>query len=171
MSQAQQVAYDTGMTKASESLIAQLRDVARAFYIEVWGQALSATRVSEDSELRAPDRIYYPPALRLASTLSQPPTDTNVAPPSSSDQPASTPSVCPSKVKEQEQPPPDDVVEVEAQEVTQVTQQKKKKEDKEQEKQGGKGKHTFAQHHTSLRKEKPFFVMKSKCIRCPFHCT
>ena len=32
-----QVAYDAGMTKIAQSLISQLRDVARAFCLEVWG--------------------------------------------------------------------------------------------------------------------------------------
>ena len=59
---AKQVAYDNGMTKAIESLTAQLKDVARAFYLEVWGQALNVTGVDTESELRAPDKVYYPPA-------------------------------------------------------------------------------------------------------------
>ena len=65
----EQVAYDVGMTKAAKSLIAQLRDIARAFYLEVWGQALNSFRVSTESELRASDQVYYPPALRLAPNL------------------------------------------------------------------------------------------------------
>lgn len=88
------------MTKAFENLTAQLRDVAGAFCMEVWSQALYAARVSEDSKLRAPDRIYYPSALCLAPSLPQLPIDPNVSPPSSSDQPAATPSVSPFKGKE-----------------------------------------------------------------------
>lgn len=41
-SQAEQVAYDASMTKVAKSLTTQLRDVARAFCLEVWGQALNA---------------------------------------------------------------------------------------------------------------------------------
>ena len=59
-SQAKQAAYDAGMTKVAKSLTAQLRDVARAFCLEVWGQALNAVGVSTESELRAPDKVYYP---------------------------------------------------------------------------------------------------------------
>lgn len=69
MSQVKQVAYDVGMTKESESLITLLRDAARAFCMEVWSLALSAAGISEDSELRAPNRIYYPSALSLAPSL------------------------------------------------------------------------------------------------------
>ena len=68
MAQAEQAAYDMGMTKTVESLTVQLRNVARAFCLEVWGQALNAVGVSTESELRAPDKFYYPPALRLAPT-------------------------------------------------------------------------------------------------------
>ena len=49
---AEQAAYDAGMTKMVESLTAQLRDVAWAFYLEMWGQALTITRVSAKLELR-----------------------------------------------------------------------------------------------------------------------
>lgn len=38
MSQAEQAAYKAGMTKATERLTTQLRDVAQAFCLEVWGQ-------------------------------------------------------------------------------------------------------------------------------------
>ena len=48
---AKQVTYDAGMTKTAQSLIAQLRDVARAFCLEVWGEALNATGVGVDSDL------------------------------------------------------------------------------------------------------------------------
>ena len=50
-SQAEQATYDAGMTKVPESLTTQLRDVAWAFCLEVWGQDLSVTRVSAESEL------------------------------------------------------------------------------------------------------------------------
>ena len=66
MAQAEQAAYDAGMTKTTESLTVQLRDIARAFCLEVWSQALSAAGVSIESELRAPNKVYYPLALHLA---------------------------------------------------------------------------------------------------------
>ncbi|KAL0004902.1 hypothetical protein SO802_012463 [Lithocarpus litseifolius] len=43
-------AYDIGMIKTAQSLTAQLRDVARAFCIEVWGKALNAAGVSANAE-------------------------------------------------------------------------------------------------------------------------
>lgn len=33
----EQADYDSGMTKTAQSLTSQLRDVARAFCLEVWG--------------------------------------------------------------------------------------------------------------------------------------
>ena len=72
---AEQAAYDSGMTKVVESLTAQLKDVARAFYLEVWGQALNVAGVDTESELRVPDKLYYPSALHLAPTSPQPPVD------------------------------------------------------------------------------------------------
>ena len=85
MSKAKQAIYDAGVTKTAESLTAQFRDVAQTFYLEVWGQALNAARVNIESELRAPNKVYYPPTLRLAPTPLQPSTDPSLAPPTSSD--------------------------------------------------------------------------------------
>ena len=77
---AEQVAYDASMTKTVESLTTQLGDVARAFCLEVWGQALNVARISTESELKAPNKVYYPLALRLALSPSQPSTDLSQAP-------------------------------------------------------------------------------------------
>ena len=86
-----------GMTKTAQSLTAQLRDVARAFCLEVWGQALTTAGVNTKSELRAFNRIYYPLALRLAPNSSQPSADLDLAPTSSSAQPATTSSATTAK--------------------------------------------------------------------------
>ena len=79
MAKAEQAAYDASMTKAAQNLTAQLRDVARAFCLEVWGEALNAAGVSIELELRALDKVYYPPALRLAPSLTQPSVDPSSA--------------------------------------------------------------------------------------------
>ena len=114
---AEQVAYDASMTKSmtktAESLTAQLKVVAWAFCLEVWGQALNVARISTASELRAPNKVYYPLALRLALSPSQPSTDLGQAPTSFSTQPTTTPFATPTKDKEKEQPTPTNVVEVE----------------------------------------------------------
>lgn len=100
------------MTKTAESLTAQLRDIAWAFCLEVWDQALIAVGVSTKSELRAPDRVYYLFALNLAPSSSQPT--------SSSAQLASTLSAAPVKDKEKEQPPPTKMVDVKTEEAAEV---------------------------------------------------
>lgn len=63
------------MTKTAQSLTDQPRDVAQAFCLEVWGQALSVAGVNTDLELRALDKVYYPPTLRLTPILTQPSAD------------------------------------------------------------------------------------------------
>lgn len=83
---AEQAAYDVRMTKTTQSLAAQLRDIARAFCLEVWGEALNVTRVNANSELRGPSNIYYLPALHVAPSPSPPMFDStlpsSVPPPS-----------------------------------------------------------------------------------------
>ena len=66
--EAEQVENDDGITKVVESLTAQLKDVSRAFCLEVWGQALNAAGVDTESKLWAPHKVYYPLALCLAPT-------------------------------------------------------------------------------------------------------
>ena len=90
------------MTKAAKSLIAHFRDVAHAFCLEVRGQALNTVGVSTESELQAPNKVYYPFALRLAPTIPQPPVDPSSAPPSSSAQPDPIPSPISTKGKKEE---------------------------------------------------------------------
>ena len=139
--QAEQVAYDASMTKTAESLTAQLYDVARAFCLEVWGQALNAAKVDIESELRTPDKVDQPLALRLAPILLQPPTVLNPILPSSSEQKDPVPSPTSSKGKEttKELPPPDVVVDVKVEkEMAEGVPLKRKKKDREQVKKGAK---------------------------------
>ena len=147
---AEQAAYDTGMTKTAESLTTQLRDIARAFCLEVWGQALIAVGVNTELKLKAPNRVYCLPALRLAPSPSQPSTDPGLAPTSSSEQPTATPPATPAKEKEKEHLAPTNVVNMETEEVVEVAQLKRKKKEKEQEKKGGKETETSTQPSSSL---------------------
>ena len=143
MAKAKKAAYNVGMTKIVESFIAQLRDVAWAFCLEVWGQALNVVRVSTESKLKASDKVYFPSTLRLAPTSQQPPVDPSSTPPVSSDQPTFVPFSTPTKGKEQgkELPPPTEALDVETkEEVVEVSQLKRKKREKEQEKNGAKKK-------------------------------
>lgn len=119
------------MTKTAQSLIAQLRDVARAFYLEVQGEALNAAGVSADSELRAIDKVYYPLALRIAPSRTQPQVDLSSV--FALAQSTTTSAGTPAAEKEQDQPTPILVVEMESKEVAEVGKLKRKKKEKEKE--------------------------------------
>ena len=60
------------MTQTTQSLTAQLRDVARALYLEVWGEAINAVGVGVDSDLGGPDKVYHPLAFRVATSSTLP---------------------------------------------------------------------------------------------------
>ena len=124
--------------------IAQLRDVARAFCLEVWGQALTAIGVSTESELRAANRVYYPPGLRLAPSLSQPLADPSFAPTSVLVELATTQVATLAIKKGQEQPPLVVVVDIEIEEAAEVSQLKRKNKEKGKEKKEGKEKQASA---------------------------
>lgn len=127
---AEQVTYDAGMTKIAQSLVAQLKDVSRAFCLEVWGEAFNAARVDVESDLRGADTVYYPLALRIALSSALPPPNPSSA--SSAPNSTITSTITPifrKKKKEQQTPTP--VVELEPEEVVEVEQLKWKKKDKE----------------------------------------
>ena len=60
--------------KSTLSLTTQLRDVAQAFYLKVWGEAFNATGVRANSDLKGSDKVYYPLTLSTtpSSTLPSP---------------------------------------------------------------------------------------------------
>ena len=132
------------MTKTAQNLIAQLKDVTQAFCLEIWGHALTAAGVSTKSELRAPDIVYYLPALCLAPSLSQPSADLGSAPASGLVQPATTLAATLATEKGKEQLPSVVVVDVEIDEAAKVGQLKRKKKEKEKEKEERKEKKTTA---------------------------
>ena len=103
---------------------------------------MNATGVDLESELHAPDRVYYPSALPLAPTLPQLPMNPSPAFPSSAEQKDLVPSPTSSKGKEttKEPPPSDAVVDVEAEKEVPEGEPLKKKEKKKQEKKGVKEK-------------------------------
>lgn len=127
------------MTKTAQSLIAQLRDIARAFCLDVWGEALNTAGVSTKLELRAPDRVYYPPTLRLAPN---PPQPSNVlglasAPTSTSVQPTTILAAKPTTETKQDQPPPTIVVDVESKDVVEEEEEGEGKRARKRERKRG----------------------------------
>ena len=119
---AEQVAYNASKTKTTQSLTTQLQDVAQAFCLEVQGQALTSTKVSTELEVRAPNKVYYPPVLHLDPSPTQP--EANPSSASTSVQLTTTPTATPAIEKGQDQPPLADVVEVESEKVAEVGQLK-----------------------------------------------
>ena len=131
MAKAEQAAYDASMTKTAQNLTAQLRDVARAFCLEVWGEALNAAGVSIELELRALDKVYYPPALCLTPSLTQPSVNPSSA--AASAQSTTTSVATLMAEKQQDQAPPVYVVDVDSKEAAEVRQLKRKKNEKKKE--------------------------------------
>lgn len=127
--EAEQAAYDISMKKTAESLTAQLRDVAYALCLEVYGHNLDAAGVLTESELQAPNSVYYPSALQLAPTSPKLLANSSSVPPPSTITPDPNPSSAfvKGKGKSEGLPPTTDVVTVENKEdVVEATQSKKK---------------------------------------------
>ena len=123
---AEQAAYDASMTKTAYSLIAQLKDIARAFCLEFWGEALNVVGVDANAELRRFDKVFYPPTLRLALSSTHPNSSSASSAPKSTTVPTSTPST--RKEKEHQLSSP--VIELESEDIVEVEQLKRKKKEK-----------------------------------------
>ena len=128
---AKQAAYDAGMIKTTQSLTAQLKDVARTFCAEVWSEFLNVAGVMADFNLRGVDKVYYPPALCLTPSTALPPPKLSST--SSMPKSTTTSTTMPTSRKDKEQPTPKPVVKLESKKVVEVQQLKKKKKDKEKE--------------------------------------
>ena len=126
---AEQAAYNAGMTKTTQSLTAQLRDVAWTFCAEVWSEALNTAGVMADSDLRGANKVYYPLALCLTPSIASPPP--NPSSTSSTPQSTITSATKPASRIDKEQPNSTPVVELEFEEVAEVEQLNRKKKDKE----------------------------------------
>ena len=61
--------------KSTLSLTTQLRDVAQAFCLEVWGEAFNAAGVCANSDLKGSDKVYYPLTLSTAPSSTFPSPD------------------------------------------------------------------------------------------------
>lgn len=77
---AEQAAYDVGMTKTAQSLIAQLWDVTQAFWLEMWGGTLNAAGVDASSGLKGTSSVYYPSTFRIAPNSTPPMASSTPAP-------------------------------------------------------------------------------------------
>lgn len=83
---------------------------------------INVAGVDANSKLRAPEKVNYPPAPRLALTLPPPQAETGFVPPSSLDQPTFAPSTVHPQDQEPDKSQETLVVDVEKDETTEVVQ-------------------------------------------------
>ena len=69
MKKAKQMAYDQGQKETESHLKSQLFVVCRNFCLQTWVEALNATGVDPNSELRNLEKAFYPPAIRTRLAL------------------------------------------------------------------------------------------------------
>ncbi|KAK9990323.1 hypothetical protein SO802_025308 [Lithocarpus litseifolius] len=66
---AKQMAYNQGQKETETHLKSQLPVVCRIFCLQTWIEALNVAGVDSNSELRNPNRAFYPPAIRTRPAL------------------------------------------------------------------------------------------------------
>ena len=67
--EAEQHGYDVGVAEMEETFRAEVPAVCQTYCAQTWGEPLNQVGVKTSSELRKPEKIYYPPAIQ-ASNLS-----------------------------------------------------------------------------------------------------
>ena len=70
MNEAEQRGYEIGVAEAKKALRAEVPEVCRIYCTRTWSEALNRAGVEASSELRKPENVYYPEAIR--SSTSQP---------------------------------------------------------------------------------------------------
>ena len=61
---AEEEAYDLGMVETQATLKAQVPEVCRLYYSQVWNEALKQAGVEASSDLWKAEHVYYPPAIK-----------------------------------------------------------------------------------------------------------
>ena len=62
--QAEQKGYEVGVTETEKALRAEVVEVCRFYYLQVWNEALDQVGVEASSSLRRAENVYYPLAIR-----------------------------------------------------------------------------------------------------------
>ena len=62
---AKQHGYDVGVAEIEDTLRAEVPAVCHAYCTQTWEEALNQIGVEASSELRKPESIVFPPALRI----------------------------------------------------------------------------------------------------------
>ena len=65
--EAKQYGYNVGMAETEDTLRAQVPIVCRTYYAQTWEEALNRAGVEASSELRRPENVYFPPAIRASA--------------------------------------------------------------------------------------------------------
>ena len=65
--EAKQHGYDIGVAETENTLRAQVPAVCRTYCAQTWEEALNRAGVEAFSELRRPENVYFPPAIRTSA--------------------------------------------------------------------------------------------------------
>ena len=64
MNEAEQRGYEIGIAETEKALRAEVPEVCRIYCTRTWSEALNRAGVEASSELRRPENVYYPEAIR-----------------------------------------------------------------------------------------------------------
>ena len=92
--EAEQHGYDVRVAKTEDALRAEVLTMCQTYCARTWGEALNWAGVEISSELRKPENIFYPPAIRVSD------------PPSIQGEVASAVAVSSEEAQPQDPPPP-----------------------------------------------------------------
>ena len=65
--EAEQHGYDIGVAEIEDTLRAEVPAVCRAYCTQIWEEALNRAGVEASSELRRPENIFFPQAIRASN--------------------------------------------------------------------------------------------------------
>ena len=64
MNEAEQRGYEVGIAETEKALRAEVPEVCRIYCVRTWSEALNRAGVEASSELRRPENVCYPEAIR-----------------------------------------------------------------------------------------------------------
>ena len=64
--EAEQHGYDIGVAETEDALRAEVPTVCQAYYAQTWEETLNRAGVEASSELKKPENVYFPPAIRAS---------------------------------------------------------------------------------------------------------
>ena len=69
MNEAEQRGYEVGIVETEKALRAEVLEVCRIYCARTWSEALNRVGVEASSELRRPENVFYPEAIRPSVLL------------------------------------------------------------------------------------------------------